>query len=441
MGVAVVTIRVACNTSLGTQDITISGFGPPKAARFTLIRAVTDGPAANHAVISYGFTDGTRQFAVSFEDENALATTETYQAKSSALVVRIGNGGADGTLEGSAEVSAWITDGIQINWTQAPCAAYLLIVDLFGGTDLSTYAGEQDLGTGTSAIDIAAIGFEPDDVICALAPASNGAQAEISFGLIHNDRAGAVTQRSISYKWRSGVATVSNLSYLHEDACLALEGNLAETANLSAGSFDSSGFSITPSASFTNREFFYLALRYGTSPVVASKVYTYTLPTGTGANTDSGPGFTPQWVTYLSSVMQAAATFLSDATTGALGVSSIDATRQNQRTIASEDAAAGSNPQPLTDNQDIYQPNYQGTIIAAASLTSLGSTGPEFNYSTAASPAIKFLALAIEEFVSGTQYPQSVAGTLTSSGTTVQRTGKPASGALTSSGALINSTR
>src|SRR4030067_3169683 len=196
MGVAVVTIRVACNTSLGTQDITISGFGPPKAARFTLIRAVTDGPAANHAVISYGFTDGTRQFAVSFEDENALATTETYQAKSSALVVRIGNGGADGTLEGSAAFSAWITDGVRIDWTDAPDEAYLLIVDLFGGPALSVYAVKTDLGTGTRAIDITAIGFEPDDVICALAPAANGGQIEISFGLIHNDGDGAAAQRS-----------------------------------------------------------------------------------------------------------------------------------------------------------------------------------------------------------------------------------------------------
>src|SRR4030065_1189114 len=151
MGVSVVTTRVACNTSTGTQDITISGCGTPKAARFTLVRAATDGTAANHAVISYGFTDGTRQFAISFEDENALATTETYQAKSSALVVRIGNGGADGTLEGSAEFSAWITDGVRIDWTDAPDAAYLLIVDLFGGTDLSVYAGEQDLGTGRRA--------------------------------------------------------------------------------------------------------------------------------------------------------------------------------------------------------------------------------------------------------------------------------------------------
>ena len=52
------TVRVPLNTSTGTQDITLAGFGTPKGAMFFVTRGIADDVLADHADFSVGFTDG-----------------------------------------------------------------------------------------------------------------------------------------------------------------------------------------------------------------------------------------------------------------------------------------------------------------------------------------------------------------------------------------------
>ena len=71
--------RVACNTSTGNQDITISGLGwTPKLAVFYLSYADTDGTLAAHSCMSVGFFDGTSGGYLSGYNVDASASSNAY---------------------------------------------------------------------------------------------------------------------------------------------------------------------------------------------------------------------------------------------------------------------------------------------------------------------------------------------------------------------------
>lgn len=68
--------KVACNTGTGDQDITISGFGTPKAALFILSKAGTDDASAiGDAWLAMGATDGTRQWTIASSSRSVQANT------------------------------------------------------------------------------------------------------------------------------------------------------------------------------------------------------------------------------------------------------------------------------------------------------------------------------------------------------------------------------
>lgn len=396
MGIKVQSTRVACATSNGTQDITIADFGTPKAAFISVVHATADGTATDGAVLGYGLTDGTVQVSICAEDQHGQDTTDNYRYKDETVLISILDGGGSGSREGYASFDSWIANGIRIDWTDAPPSGYLLIVTLFGGTDLSVYAGDQSLGTGTSSINITSVGFEADVVLGFYRTSISATGARISTGFAHNNRAGTVTARSIAHYGRDAQGTSVSSSHLREDAILTVLNPDAEAWYLSISDFDADGFTIQPSSNTSSQYFSYLALRFGADPLVDGKVYTYTTPTSTGSNTDAGAGFTPQAILYFTGLCEAAATVYSDNRGGAVGYAAIDATAQYHNTYAAEDGEDTSDTQSLSDDQAFNQPDDDGTTIAAATFTSFGATGATYSYSTAPATAKKWIALAIE---------------------------------------------
>lgn len=399
MAVSIATTRVACNTSDGDQDITITSFGTPKAALFLATRAVTDGTAANGAGFYIAATDGTNHWGQAYEDEHAAASSDSQSsvnapgAGEDMLVIK--DGTADSATEGYADFSTWITDGVRINWGNAPVSAFLLNASLFGGSDLSAAAGITGLGNTTDlATDITAVGFEADVVICVLA--GDIANGEVSIGFIHNDRAGTVTQRVASIRSRSARLTMEMMGMMRNDACIMQQGNTAVDWWGEASTFDSSGFTITTrNAGANNLSIAWLALRFGASPVVSSKVYTFSTPTGTGDNTDTGLGAEPQAVFYVPCLHEAANTFDASGLSGSLGLSVITAAAQYCTTNSSEDNAADSNTQSLSDNQAVNLPLHDGSAGLAAAYSTFTSSGVTLSWSDVESAAKLWPALAI----------------------------------------------
>lgn len=411
MGVSVAVVRVAANTSTGTQDITTADLGglTPKGAILIATRAVTSGTAADGAGWYVGFTDGTNHANMGYEDLHGSETTLTLgsQDTTSPPVLIIYTGAATGTIDGSANFSAWITNGITIDWTDAPAAAYLITAYLFAGSDLSAAAlvATDVANTVDNVTDITSIGFEADVVILGCNdPVAMANQAGIHLGFIHNDRGGTVVQRAIAMSSRSGQTAGQARATMHTNACAAVYlGNGSLDWYAEAGSFDSSGFSVTTrNAGANGADLCGLALRFGASPVVSSKVYTYSTPTSTGSNTDANPDFEPQFVMYLMTKTAVAATLETDADGGPVGVATVDADGDViTMTTAVDDAALVTNTQSLSDTY-LNFPTDDGSLTQEATLTSMGSTGPVWNWSGVDSSAARLWAgLAIGVFDAG----------------------------------------
>ena len=212
MGVTVAVTRTTCtvDTAPYTQDITTADLGDltPKAALLIATYATSDGSAADDAVLSFGACDAANEWAYGWTSEHGQGTTDTdlVPVTNACVAIRLPGDQAD---DGVAEFSSFITNGVRINWTNAPAAAYLLTVVFFAGTDLSVDVDTVGLGnTVDLETDITAPGFEPDVVICASSTYGySTTNIFSSIGLVDWDGDSTITQRCIAFNDRDAQAT------------------------------------------------------------------------------------------------------------------------------------------------------------------------------------------------------------------------------------------
>lgn len=403
MGVTVAVTRVAAPLLTGIQSITTSDLGglTPKAVLLIVTRGVVDDLAADGAGWYMGASDGTNEWTQGYESQHGQASmnTEYEQDTTANRILTIYNGAASDTVEGTANFSSFVADGVEIDWTDAPESLYLITAIFFAGTDLTANVGTFDLGNSAdAAIDVNTVGFEADVVITALTEDGSAQGAGWSMGFIHNNRAGTVTQRAVTHIQRDGFGTSQTGAQMRDGECIAklITSSQAIDWHGAAGSFDSSGFTVQlgNARSPNNTNISWVALRLGTSPVVSAKVYTYSTPTATGSHTDSNPGFEPQAVFYIPNRAAAADTSETDADGGVVGFLALDADDLYTNSISDEDAAADSNTQSESDDK-LNLPTHTGAAGHEATLTSLGSTGPVWNYSATDGTARLWPGLAI----------------------------------------------
>lgn len=146
---------VAANTSTGTQAISLSLDGEtPKAAVFIVTRTTLDaddvGAPDNHAVICYGATDGTNEWACAASFEHAQLTTDGYTDCVSDECILILDP-TNGTVDGEANISSFSADTVTINWGNAPASAYKVICWAIAGSDVEAEAGNATQTGGIGA--------------------------------------------------------------------------------------------------------------------------------------------------------------------------------------------------------------------------------------------------------------------------------------------------
>lgn len=392
--------RVACNTSTGTQDITIGGFGTPKAALFICTIATADGTPVSDYGYSFGASTGaSNEWCVFFSDENGVGTTDRRGATESDRVVRINQIGTH-TVDGDANFSAWITDGVRIDWQTAPSAAWLLTVVLFTGTDLSAHANYASLGNAlNNAVNVTDPGFEPELVItaCFAGQAVDTTQSLIkpSFGVVHNDGGGTVTQGCAAWYGSNGSGTSTADGRLTEtygimetdsDALLIWGGEF--------DTFDNSGFTVTTRiAGSGNTDMFYLALGLG---VFSGWVGTVDTPTSTGNDPQSGPGIQTQFVYSIMTMMEAIDTaYANNALAGSYGFSTFTDAAEYANSVQNENGVATSSTQSLSDDTAVELPDDDGAAGLTASFVSMNTTGWTWNFSAVEASAKKFPTLII----------------------------------------------
>lgn len=391
--------RVAANTSTGNQAITVSmGGATPVAALIMATSATTDATAAAHAVLGVGWAVSTSsRVAFSAESQDNVTPINIAQALSTSLMVKTYTGAGAGTQDAAADFVSFGADTVTINWSDAPAAAVYLHVVAWYSASMSAYNGSVGLGTGTSAIDVTSPGFEPDAVIAMYRTGDLTNSWEWSMGFASNDRAGTVAQRSV---WMAEQeAATSNLLMRSDDRGVIVDGNGAGGLSWYAalGSFDSQGFSVTPSASSGSSTMYYLALRFDNAG--DAKVYSYSTPTSTGSASDTGAGFTPAGVIYLTTLLEGATNAgagITDGKAGTWGLAAINSSAQWSSTVTRQDNVNPSNTQSLSDDQAFNVPLHDGTAGVVGTFSSFGGSGATYSYATVTGTAKWWPAIAFK---------------------------------------------
>lgn len=399
MTVSLATTRVNADTGGGTQDITITGFGTPKAAIFTAVRADVDGTPDDHAAASFGVTDGTNQAVTGFFCENSLPTTDDYRHGATDEVIQLRSTSG---IDGEANFDSWITDGVRINWGVTPSDDWLIVVTLIGGADVSANVGTWTQPAGDTNTVNVDCGFLPDAIISfgnGSGFATDGAaHAQMWIGAACN--AASIEQACYVFASEDNTGTVNVNGFL-SNSRIALShrissATLSRSAELTA--FITSpvnGFTCTTRDTLDSFDFdsAYLALAF--NGAVDCSLDVLTAPTSTGDDAVTAPGFTPQYVLAVHSRLIGVNTAYEDASAGSFAVSQFDGANEYSSSVANEDAAVTSNAQSLSDDTAVALPEDDGAANLVAAFSSFDANGWTVTYSATDGTARYYWALSI----------------------------------------------
>ena len=204
-------VRQGAPTSTGTQDYTVSGAGTCKGAIFLMVGGTSDDAEAGHQRKSVGMTDGNLDrcnFAVSRDN---VGTVRSRHGATNGLIA-FPNVGAD-SFAAEADFDSFITDGVRINWVNAPGNAHLVTAILFFGdvtVDVSAITTDTTVGNSTSVTSAnrKAMFFVSTEV----AFGSGGnftADSRFYLGMASRGSAGTTLQRCFSMGTENGTASTA----------------------------------------------------------------------------------------------------------------------------------------------------------------------------------------------------------------------------------------
>lgn len=418
MATVVRTALFTAPTSTGTANFTISGIGTPKAYIIHAMDVEADATAKDEARYSWGVSDGTRQFIAAFSDVHNLSVARQRQFCDDDGVLQLyTEEGA--TTRWRANHSAFITDGVTLNFTTVQATGILLRITFFCGDDLSAYVGTfESSASADGETTVTDPGFTPDMLFVA--------------GIGHTVTA---TQSIVDESFSEGVASTKAG---FPQACLAItedfnnadgdpqatlddrymgvsldeDGETVRNAIELTGT-DANGFvATTRIAGASSVDWFYLAIKFGAG--VDHYVGVLDTPTSTGSASVTAPGFTPQCAGLILSNLTAVRTYKVDAEAGAFAASTFDATRASCHAAAIEDGSATTDTQSWVDDLPVSVPQHDGSAGLTAAFTSFDANGWTLNWSAVLGSARKYIAWAVEEEAVGgpTEKDTTETGTL-----------------------------
>jgi len=381
-----------------TQDVTLSGFGTPKAAIFIFSNGQVDGTPATDMRAGFGFTDGTRQYAIGLYDKDTLTRTGSSRGQTDDAVIQlVGIDGSSATLLTKFGFNQWITDGVRLDIDVPAIDGRIVTVIFIGGTDVSNaYVNfKDDLGIWASAVDITDPGFEPDLVFIAGigssdAPTIGATHAIASFGVAHND--GSDAQRGVFFSSQNAATTANNTSYISNQSAAAQAYNGSLTWRGTVGAFDSSGFSITPNSNARDDIVGYLALKFTNSPDIS--LFDMEWPTS-GNYAETAPGFTPTFGMIMGVQGPTARNTVTTAGTYSVSVAAFDAASIETHSATSENSVSTTNANSLSSNQLRILDVAGSADLVLASSYAFDSDGWDFTLSTNPGAAVLGWGLAI----------------------------------------------
>lgn len=387
---------VALNTSTGTQDITIGGFGTPSAVIFVWGGTTDGAQRTDGAHFGIGFADGTSESLAAVASEDGVSTSDTFRLSRNDRCIDIYSV-ATGSNEYVISWNAWVTDGVQINIAATTGTTRNVTAILIGGSDVSNaYVGSHQLTVTTGANDITSVGFEPDLVFFAGTGhggygTSGGSENIFSMGIAHND--GSDTQSCILFSDKDGVTTTAVQTALSNSHCIGQIFNGSGSWTGVAGTFDSSGFTITIDAGNSGSDYVdFLALKFTSSPDIS--IDFLDSPTSTGTYSTTDPGFEPDFAFILLSDCTAYSTI---QTQEGFGLSVFDATNEYCIAYSSQHNETGtSNAASQWHSNAVDDLTAGTTSLHVGTFSSFDANGFSLSFpTTVAGTARKWTALTI----------------------------------------------
>lgn len=402
--VKIASTTFAAPTSTGEVDVTIPDLGwTPKAAMFFAQEQTTEGSPVGGFTPSVGWTDGTRQLcATCFFEDNATATGAKNRNSDISCIAKI-----DGsTVRSEGVFTAFIADGVTLDFTTALDGDYLIGVVFFGGADLQAHA---NVATATDSTDVTAPGFRPSVVFATFGGGGTsfgetvGNTCWLSYGFAADDASDPPPQRLVCW----GMAHNQDPPGLQ--AQYVSSDEIASMVNISGGTvnrafrvdtFDASGFTFTRTIGANTTAIGYLALDLSDFD---AQLIEAAMPSPAQPQAVSGFGFAPNHVFTLGSAHATLDTVTTTddgrTHTGTWGYFNPD-----------EAFSVGSANQALADptnansnfqtTNDVEVPGNNGSVLGRATVTTFDVDGFTLNWSQAS-------ALVPKMFYLGTNVPVS----------------------------------
>lgn len=387
--------RFVAKTTLGTQDITISGFGTPKGVLFLWSRASSDGLTTGSVWgMGCAVTSGAEWHCGARAAHGATSDTAARYSNDDACI-RIAAAASD-TGDGKAEFVSFIDDGVRVDWTQAASAGWLVTAILFGGAECSTAAGTSLIpNSGDTTI---VPGFETEILFTAYAgkpmDTSFHARWKTSLGVAVKNGPGSFDVESLSNYIIHAGGTVNCRAQRATDNMGRQEENTFTPYTYSVRNLTSTSFDVyknSGSGDPSTKKFGWFAVNVGGLQVDLRQ---YQPPGAPGSDVVS-IGFEPQVVMGWQSTLESRDATLQDDTAGnsMIGIADTNGARYASGFVE-KDAATTTSSQSVAASKFAYLPEGTGTIKQEATA-SLNSDGYAFNYSISTGTPEWFL-LAIE---------------------------------------------
>ena len=392
--VVVAQVRVAANTGTGTQDITTTELGglTPKGVLLFWNFATGDGAFSDGALGIGAASGASERWAMNSNSEDGQADTDDIRVLRGDQIIQILTPGSS-AIDGEADFDSFITNGVRIDWTDAPSAAFQIIAIFFAGTDVEAHAGTH---ASTDGLDITAPGFQPDLIF---AGANNREPTEtggggLQFGVGWQDGQATPDRQSHNISENNGEPAGTPFAHRRTDeSALALfddDGTVDYSGHYDT--FDSSGMTFRATSDDSDHVA-YLALKL---PDTGIKVAAIDSPTSTGDWVVTGVGFPSQYVLIGLNMMTAVNGARSGAEAGSLGFGTFTPDNEHSISAQFEDAAATTNTQSYLEDKAAHLPKDDGTIGFVGDFVSIDSDGYTLNFTAVPGTIRKWFYLAIE---------------------------------------------
>lgn len=395
-----VVARVACNTSTGNQTITWASGAlgrAPALFRFTINRATANDTATDHSIFCRGWAwdDGEAvvQGAIGIRSQHNVSTTASSRRTITDGCVMVLNTTST-AISAQAEYVSSDINGVTINWTVAPSAAWLLTVEAFDAEDV--YFGEFTIAESVDAYTTVTPGFEANyvEVVTVNGSIPNSqANNRWSHGFATWD-GDSITQQCLLYQAANNAGTTAIGAHLRTEYIggePADGGAMSRAIQLSDWGETSFRVNTKVATYSAGIEAFVLALRFDLA-AYSGVVAMPTSPTELAHTV----GFEPGQADIVTTMLESTGAADNTGRAGGWNVGAWDGVREFSSAVSDRDNVGTSVTKSYATDKLIAMRQHDGTTGVTATVAGVTSTALNVDYTATLSPSRYAILVAVQ---------------------------------------------